>query len=382
MKMSKYIAEKKKLKALLKDEVWELLKHHKVFIAGGAITSLFTNREVNDIDVYFRDEESLFRALAAVWQEDSYFEIEIEPYALVFNGVSQRTFMLKDNEQEVQFMSFKYFPKVEDIFNTFDFTCCMGAYDCELEEFVFHPEFLQHNSQRYLKFNPGTAYPIMSLMRVDKYREKGYNISKAELLRVLSACIALKIESWKDVKEHCGGMYGYDMDEAFDEDKEFSLEEFSSQLSDIQERDVKLYTTCRVCPLTFSELAVQYFYKEEEKAVEKEEIVFDDEQYLYKSVDQDHKSPYAGSKAIHYKEGDIIEGKGDLYFHFSSNRRFDSRNILVECKVLSGEVVGEFYDNKKVLKGGSILVKRIFTIPSIFSDPRMEWIGKTYRLEA
>lgn len=41
------------LKSLIQD-----FKDQKVMIAGGAITSLFCNREINDIDVYFRTEEA------------------------------------------------------------------------------------------------------------------------------------------------------------------------------------------------------------------------------------------------------------------------------------------------------------------------------------
>lgn len=43
--------EKKKLKQTLGDNAWELFKQAGVFVAGGAVTSVFCNREINDIDI-------------------------------------------------------------------------------------------------------------------------------------------------------------------------------------------------------------------------------------------------------------------------------------------------------------------------------------------
>lgn len=46
-----HIVEQKRLLSLLDKEVWDLLEQHNAVVAGGAITSLFCNREINDIDV-------------------------------------------------------------------------------------------------------------------------------------------------------------------------------------------------------------------------------------------------------------------------------------------------------------------------------------------
>src|SRR5690606_3144507 len=98
-------------------------------------------------------------------------------FSVYVNGLTQRSIMIGDKENIHQLMWFKYFNTAQDIFNSFDFTVCMGAFDFETEEFIFHPDFFKHNSQRYLKFNTGTDFPVMSLLRVDKYRQKGYDIS-------------------------------------------------------------------------------------------------------------------------------------------------------------------------------------------------------------
>ena len=214
----------------------------------------------------------------------------MDSFSVHVSGLSQRTIVCVHKDQMVQFMTFKYFPEVQDIFDTFDFTVCMGAYDCKTQEFFLHPDFFKHNSQRYLKFNAGTAYPLMSMMRVDKYREKGYSISKAELLRVLFACMDLNINSWEEAKEHIGGMY--DMSKAFEEDKEFTLSELGSQLATLQERGTQLYTPICEGGTNFWEIAAKLFYNKE-VLPEVEKIVFDDSKYLYKCTKSDWGSPYS-----------------------------------------------------------------------------------------
>lgn len=363
-----YLMEKKKLKQTLGDNAWELFKQAGVFVAGGAVTSVFCNREINDIDVYFRDEESMVRTVAAIFSIEeiagNLFEIT-DSFEVYFRGTSQRTLMFTWKDRQIQFMTFKYFATVHEIFETFDFTVCMGAYDCAADEFVFHDEFLKHNSQRYLKFNPGTAYPIMSLMRVEKYREKGYMCSKSEMLRILAACMKLEINSWEDSIEHVGGMYGYDMSDAFDEDKPFSLDEMIDQLDTIHERSVNLFSlNVSDSGDSFWELCEKYWYHPEETVVEAKPT-FDDSKYLYKCVDEDWVSPYASyDKKITYKQGDLIEvPEGGLYFHSHSSNPYYVSKYWVEAELFGGELRDpdqcKGYE-KVVVKGGVVKIVRTF----------------------
>lgn len=264
-----YESEKRKLKARIGQPLWDLYKSHKVIVAGGAITSLFCNRDINDIDVYFRSEEMLVRILACFFGKEDYWFEEIDPFSVHVHSLTQRSIMIgaKDNIQ--QLMWFKYFNTASDIFNSFDFTVCMGAFDFETEEFIFHPEFMKHNSQRYLKFNTGTDFPIMSALRVDKYRQKGYEISKQEMLRVLFQCTQAPIDSWESAKEHIGGMYGYSMDKAFDEDKEFSIPELIEQLGTLDQRDVDLYSYQDPDHQGFYEICEKICQIPEDQSVEK-----------------------------------------------------------------------------------------------------------------
>ncbi|PJR89986.1 hypothetical protein CN878_02625 [Ochrobactrum sp. 695/2009] len=89
--------------------------------------------------------------------------------------------------------------------------------------FVFHPDFLKHNSQRFLKFNAGTRYPLASSTRVLKYQQRGYTIGKGDMMKIALAVRGVKIDTWDDLKDQIGGAYG-DKVILGNEDKPFTIE--------------------------------------------------------------------------------------------------------------------------------------------------------------
>lgn len=224
-----YQFEKNKLYNYLGTHLVNLFKEQGVFIAGGTISSLFSNREINDIDVYFRNEDSLTEIIEAVWEDGGDW----------INALTEKALLVRVSDMEVQFIHFKYFEKAEDIFQSFDYSVCMGAFDFQTEEFVLHEDFLKHNSQRILKFNKNTDFPIVSLLRVHKYKEKGYNISKPEFLRVALKCMDMKINTVEELKMHLGGMYGVNYDKLIqlEEGEEFSIDLVLDKISNITQSD-------------------------------------------------------------------------------------------------------------------------------------------------
>jgi hypothetical protein len=207
--------EKNKLYAFLGERLVDLFKGYKAIVAGGTLTSLFSNRDINDIDLYFRNEEDAIGFVSQIMNDGAW----------VVSNTKKAT-QLMYNDVNVQVIHFQFFKSPEDIFNTFDFTSCMAAYDFSIEQFTLHPDFLKHNSQRILKFNKDTSFPIVSLLRVQKYEGKGYSISKPEFIRIILACMALEIDTYEDLKEQLGGMYGINYDKLFEDVKE---EEFNLQ---------------------------------------------------------------------------------------------------------------------------------------------------------
>lgn len=225
--------EKAKIKQMIGSELYDLFKDTKCILAGGAITSLFTNSQVNDLDIYFTSKEGLSQVFANVYavSEDEY----LNEFDMIVKFATERSMLCIDkyNQQKVQLIHYKIHENAQSVFDSFDFENVMGAFDFATEEFVLHENFLKANAQRSIQFNPATDFPITSLMRTSKYRERGYSISKAQMLRVAFTIANKEYDSWEKVKSEVSGLYGIAPDDLFDETKSFSLEEVVLQLDKV-----------------------------------------------------------------------------------------------------------------------------------------------------
>jgi hypothetical protein len=291
------------------------LESNDAIIAGGAITSVFCNRDVNDLDIYLRREDDFFKLITELYSESN--------FTLIGANMTNRSILFRDKEtkQDVQLIVYKFFPTVEDIFNDYDFTVNMGALSTSDDEFHFHADFFKHNSQRYLQFHTGTTYPLISALRVQKYKDKGYTISKAQLLRVLLTISKLEINSWDDIKDHCGGFYGLNMDEVFPEDKEFSLDLAIEILDQVfSDNKFKTYFTS----ISESDIYDKYFSKYNDTRIDADNLFFKNVQddgngiYLspYKSIFKYvvGKSANGGDGGIYCYNGyDVLSGMYNDY---------------------------------------------------------------------
>lgn len=168
------------------------------FAAGGAVTSVFTGKDINDMDVYFKSREA-FEYQVGMAYENGWWCVSATKRAVTFSD---------NGGAPIQFMHFDFFPTAQAIFDAFDFTAVMGAFDYDTREFHFHDDFLKHNSQRFLRFNPGTRYPLASVARVLKYQGRGYTIGKGDIMKAALAVRGVRLESWDDLKDQIGGAYG------------------------------------------------------------------------------------------------------------------------------------------------------------------------------
>lgn len=225
--------EKAKIKQAIGTDVYDMLKENKCVLAGGAITSLFTNKEINDFDIYLTSNESLSQIFANIFgvSEDEY----LQPYDLITKFATKRSMLCIDKyaQAKIQIIHYSVHENIDSIFKSFDFEHVMGAFDFATEEFVFHENFMKTNAQRLMQFNPATDFPITSMMRVQKYKERGYTISKAQMLRIAFTIANKEYASWEDVKSEISGLYGIAPEDMFDETKPFSLEEVVLQLDKV-----------------------------------------------------------------------------------------------------------------------------------------------------
>ena len=167
------------------------------WVAGGSLTSVFTGAPVNDVDIYFKDADSFKMAVEQAYADGMWCVSK-----------TSRAVTFAYGDSIVQLMHFRWFESPQAIFDSFDFTCCMAAMDCETKEIIMHDDFMKHASQRFLKFHSGTSFPFGTVARVLKYQKRGYTIGTNEMLRIALKCGTVSLASWDDLKEQIGGQYG------------------------------------------------------------------------------------------------------------------------------------------------------------------------------
>jgi hypothetical protein len=228
------------------------------FLAGGAITSIFTNKPINDYDLYFKSEKDFCNAVFDAFDQGWFCLAQTE-----------RAITFSDNGTIVQMMSFDWFPTAQDIFNKYDFTCCMGAIDLETKEFFRHKEFLTDCSKRILNFNCGTEFPIASAMRVKKYKEKGFDIEPSEYLKILISIAFKQINNWDELSNQIGGQYGQAL--KIDKDIDFNL---NNAVSEFEKRlnvnKFEIETPLLEGAASFFQAMEKIFGKEKAEQIEKE----------------------------------------------------------------------------------------------------------------
>ena len=225
-----------KLKGMLGEDLIEQLRLHEGYIAGGALTSIFTKNEVNDFDLYFRTKRQLEEftmscfGICGTYGDDGHFqsleEDDAYPNKSIINmGATDKSVMFTAfGGHIIQIIAFDVFPDATDIFDKFDFSINMGCFDFANDTWVFDNQFLKGNAQRMLGFNQNTAYPLISMLRVGKYQARGYKISKKDMMKLGVAASSLSIESWDDAKKHLSGMYGTNVNDLFENAGDFSLD--------------------------------------------------------------------------------------------------------------------------------------------------------------
>lgn len=181
------------------------------FIAGGALTSAFTGQPINDVDIYFKTQQDFINAVANAYDSRMWCV-----------AATDRAITFIDGNSVVQLMHFDFFESAEAIFDAFDYTIVMAAYDIDKKDFVFHEDFFKHAAQRFLRFHNGTRYPYGSLMRVLKYQDRGYKIGRSDMLRIGLALQKVELNSWEDLAKAIGGQYGEKAN--VESDKPFSID--------------------------------------------------------------------------------------------------------------------------------------------------------------
>lgn len=206
-------------------------KFEGCYIAGGAILSLATKNDIADYDVYPKNLQGLTNAVYELMNDFSSYIVNISDRAITFRVNDSKN--RKGERNIVQIVTFDWFPTAESIFDFFDYTVCMGAFDCDSKQYVFHPDFYPDIASKTLRFNPKTRYPLASLLRTTKYRAKGFHIGKFEFAKIALAVANGGLpNSWSELEASLGGVYGKQITLNVD-DREYSYETALEVLSNL-----------------------------------------------------------------------------------------------------------------------------------------------------
>lgn len=208
----------------------EIFEECEVILAGGAINSLFTNSEIHDLDLYFKSKEDLFKFVYEMYNNISSIQYHITDKSL--------TFCI--NNVLIQCIYFEYFNDIQDLFHSFDFTICMGAFDFKSNNFIFNKRFFKDNASRKIVINNTTAFPIVSGIRLEKYFNKGYTIDYKEMLKLFLNISKLDLKDYNTFKSQIGGMYGNSFNNCLNvnDNEEFSIDLMLDKIENLNSDDI------------------------------------------------------------------------------------------------------------------------------------------------
>lgn len=139
------------------------------FLAGGSLRTLIKPSDpIQDYDLFFSNKErvSEIRAL-----------LKAEKYKNVFSCPEEKMFSYKKENTKIQLICENFAPPKETI-ELFDFHACQAAFDGE--KLYFSLDWARNVLSMNLTTNVIT-YPVASIKRLIKYKEKGYNITNAAI---------------------------------------------------------------------------------------------------------------------------------------------------------------------------------------------------------
>lgn len=201
------------------DEIREKIRG-KFFLAGGTLSSILTNEEVNDYDIYFTEYEALDAYMKAIAKK--YDDITWKPRYVYRNsnnkngevtitttvmdvsddlylqGVSNDpnysscddSIFISENavtfENKFQVI-FRFIGEPEVITEQFDFDHCCAYIKHECNKGLVVPNHtIKSLMTKELKVR-GTKYPIDTIHRSRKYIERGYTLDIVEMLKLVMA---------------------------------------------------------------------------------------------------------------------------------------------------------------------------------------------------
>ena len=163
-----------------------------VYIAGGCLRNLLGGDDiVADIDIFFRDSESLKKTIDLMsWYDETWYEAfrcpagELITYKTVIDRAKED--ITKEdykNQRKIQFITRNFYSSPKELINSFDFvpTCA-----CLYENILYtHPNWVKSVRKKVLNTH-FMSYPVASIFRMMKYKDKGYIVPSESVIEMVT----------------------------------------------------------------------------------------------------------------------------------------------------------------------------------------------------
>jgi hypothetical protein len=184
----------------------------EAYIAGGAIASLLLDEQVQDYDVYVR-EEATAQAVKAYYEEffrrypappfdprhpftaAADLSEPCRPLAMTANAVYL--------SYRIQLMTVFYGEPAWMVSN-YDFHHCSGYYTAREGRLVVLEEARQAIAARSLHYRPGRTFPMLSVLRLPKFIARGYTIDLAQLFQLVAEVAAGGLGDHEKIRQLLG----------------------------------------------------------------------------------------------------------------------------------------------------------------------------------
>lgn len=165
-----------------------ILQEGETWLAGGALRTLFSEKEtIADFDIFFKNKGSLSQAKAGLLAS-GFKQVFACPRGELFTFFKKHDFDMQNMKLhdtagvKVQCIARRFYKDADDLINSFDFTACMAAYDSKT--LVLDKRMISSVKTKVLELNH-LEYPVASLNRMMKYKEKGYTIPEKTLVSIV-----------------------------------------------------------------------------------------------------------------------------------------------------------------------------------------------------
>jgi hypothetical protein len=142
-----------------------IIRKDRIWLAGGAIRRLLTKQKLDsDFDFFFRSEDDFNEALAILGSLGPIEERKNRHNTSLLIRVGRKEF-------QIQLINFAYFPTLEAVLDSFDFSICQCGFDGE-KIVVGDNTLIDLANKRLIPHK--ITYPVASMRRTFKYVNQGY----------------------------------------------------------------------------------------------------------------------------------------------------------------------------------------------------------------